>query len=178
MHYFMQKCVGGKLLRAFVTLKDHKLFPVRHYFHFSCRIHNKASSKIWGAEHRYIFVCFPFSLPSTQLPNCITFDFCLLFITKAHLCSLLNFGCLFWTSRFPEISSFLDVSYWCVVLPRYVRCNRSPVIRNVREGRTVSPDKTTRPKSVLSFVHNAIIVYSVMVWYNKMNPSFVPKSYN
>jgi len=33
MHYFMQKCVGGKLHQALLTLKDHKLFPVRHSFH-------------------------------------------------------------------------------------------------------------------------------------------------
>ena len=53
-----------------------------------------------------------------------------------------------------------------------------PVNRNVCDGRTVSSDKTTKPKGALSFVYNAITVYSVMVWYNKMDPSFEPSSYN
>jgi hypothetical protein len=70
---------------------------------------------------------------------------------------------------FSRTLEFLDVQVYClgVALPRCLRCNRLPtmypVSRNVCDGRTVSLDKTTKPKGALYFVYNAISVYSVMV---------------
>ena len=150
----MQKCVGGKLHRVLWLSKGQKLFPVSHSFYvLTFSLQNSQHSSFENLERRK-------SLYFRMLSICTTINtitkldhiwFLFIVYNYGTSRSLSNFRCLLWTSCFPVLSSFLDVCCWGTVLPGCVQRNRSPTMypinRNVCDGRIVSLDKTTKPKS-------------------------------